>query len=246
MIRPSWKSLLVGAIIAGALTANPTRADAHLLWWRHYGVASWWCGPCVGVACDPCVVWYRPGRPLARVLHWPWHWCHRCCTWCEWCVCDPCCCEEASVVPEGAAPSQSEPQLAPPKKEAGGGDLRPVPAGPEGKSAVPDPGKSSTEARSDRGLLTIRVPAGAKVFINGYETRSQGTHRQYVSTGLAAGNLYPYAITVMVPRAPQTTSQTVAGPQWDTRVETVYLKAGEHLSVDFERAAERVLVARAE
>jgi len=246
MVRLRWKYLLVGAVLVGALATSPTRADAHLLWWRHYGVASWWSGPYVGAACDPYVVWYRPYRPLARVLHWPWHWCGRCSTWCEWCVCEPCCCEGAAVVTQGAASEHGGPHLAPPKKEAGAGEVKPVPAGPEGKSAIPEPPKGSTEAQSDRGLLTIRVPAGAKVFINGSETHSQGTRRQYVSTGLAAGNLYPYAITVMVPRATQASAQTGAGPQWDTRVETVYLKAGEHLSVDFERAAERVLMARAE
>jgi len=141
-------------------------------------------------------------------------------------VCDPCCCEEASVVPEGAAPSQSEPQLAPPKKESGGGDLRPVPRWARRESPPSRPGQEQHGGPFRSRPTDYPVPAGAKVFINGYETRSQGTHRQYVSTGLAAGNLYPYAITVMVPRAPQTTSQTVADPQWDTRVETVYLKAG--------------------
>jgi uncharacterized protein (TIGR03000 family) len=136
--------------------------------------------------------------------------------------------------------------LAPSKNKPGIEGPKPAPVVPEEKSAIPEPAKGTTGARSDRGLLTIQVPAGARVFINDYETRSQGTRRQYVSTGLLAGNLYPYTIRVTAPRLSPTSAQAGTGPQWQTRVETVYLKAGDHLSLDFQRGAERVLVARAE
>jgi len=253
MIRPSWKYLLVGAIMTGSLAADASRADAHLLWWRHYPVASWWCGPVCGAVCDPCVVWYRAWRPVYRMTHWPWHWCSRCCTWCEWCVCDPCCCEEGAAVSQGTAPRQpteKTPTLAPQKSPEGAGKAPTPPdtgnlPGPGGTESQPkpsaaSPNKATLSSPGADGILTLQVPAEAKVFINGHETRSQGTRREYVSAGLVPGKLYPYAVTVMTPRA----SQAGAQPQWDSRVETVYLKAGEDLSLNFNRTTNHALVAR--
>ena len=110
------------------------------------------------------------------------------------------------------------------------------------KPAAPEANKTGVEAALDSGLLTIQVPDGAKVFINGYETRSQGTRRQYASAGLVPGKVYPYAVTVMIPRAsPGAADSTV--PQWDTQVETVFLKAGDRLSLNFDGAMKTVLVA---
>jgi uncharacterized protein (TIGR03000 family) len=52
------------------------------------------------------------------------------------------------------------------------------------------------EARANTGsaILTVSVPADAKVFINGYETKTTGEARQYVSRGLVAGQTYNYEV----------------------------------------------------
>ena len=52
---------------------------------------------------------------------------------------------------------------------------------------------ASTESR-DSALLAIRVPDSAKVFVNGYETKSTGPYRQFVSSGLDAGKSYSYEV----------------------------------------------------
>jgi uncharacterized protein (TIGR03000 family) len=145
-------------------------------------------------------------------------------------------------------PQQGEPTRAPVKPQPGAGDAKP------GTTDLPGPSKAETpakpaeasktglEADADSGLLTIQVSDEAKVFINGHETHSQGTRRQYLSTGLVPGKVYPYAVTVMIPRASEGTGDGAA-PQWDTRVETVYLKAGERLSLNFDRSMSPILVA---
>jgi len=67
-------------------------------------------------------------------------------------------------------------------------------------------------------LLTVEVPAEAKVLINGHATQSTGTVRNYVSYGLNEGNLYPYTVTVLVPRE---------GGEAIRLAKTVYAKAGD-------------------
>jgi uncharacterized protein (TIGR03000 family) len=46
------------------------------------------------------------------------------------------------------------------------------------------------------GMLRVEVPADAKVFVNDKLTTSTGTHRQYVSNGLKAGQNYSYDVRV--------------------------------------------------
>jgi hypothetical protein len=105
----------------------------------------------------------------------------------------------------------------------------------------PAPKELPTEAKS--GLLTIFVSPEAKVFINGQQTRSTASHRQYVSFGLEDGKTYPYTISVLMPTKPQAaTGQSAEGTSerqrqdaragvWMSR--TVYLKAGNRLDVTF-------------
>ena len=50
------------------------------------------------------------------------------------------------------------------------------------------------------GLLTIWVPADAKVTINGLETSSTGSRRSYVSFGLKAGFSYKYDVHAEIVR----------------------------------------------
>lgn len=77
-------------------------------------------------------------------------------------------------------------------------------------------------------LLTVRVPAEAKVLVNGYETRSTGTERRYVSYGLKSGKTYPYTITVLMPRGSEASEGDAV-----RATKTVYAKAGEDLRLAF-------------
>jgi len=87
--------------------------------------------------------------------------------------------------------------------------------------AVP-PARKTMSFRPGAMLLSVQVPAEAKVLINGRPTQSTGTLRQYVSYGLQQGKLYPYEVTVILPRAEA--SQV-------TKV--VYVKAGEDRRLAF-------------
>ncbi len=151
----------------------------------------------------------------------------------------------SSVIPPAppSAPMKAEPTVAP-------GTTPPVapPPSSDKRAAVsrsilepPTPSELPTEANS--GLLTIIVPPEAKVFINGQQTRSTASQRQYVSFGLERGKTYPYTISVLVPTKPQAaTGQSAEGTSAQQRQEafagvwtsrTVYLKAGNRLDVTF-------------
>ncbi len=72
-------------------------------------------------------------------------------------------------------------------------------------------------------MLTVWVPYDAKVTVNGRETRSTGSRRQFISYGLKPGFSYKYVIRAEVVRNGQ--------PQTDTR--EVTLTAGEITAVAF-------------
>jgi uncharacterized protein (TIGR03000 family) len=92
---------------------------------------------------------------------------------------------------------------------------------------VPGPAAPSSStrppARPDSGQLAISVPSDAKVFVNGFETKSTGTHRRYVSYGLRPGFTYKYEIRAEIPREGQPLEE----------VRTVYLTAGATRDVAF-------------
>ncbi len=75
-------------------------------------------------------------------------------------------------------------------------------------------------------MITIWVPADAKVFVNGYETRSTGPQRRYVSRGLQPGYTYRFDIRAQVNRDGQPVEE----------VRTVYLTAGAREGVAFNLA----------
>lgn len=83
-----------------------------------------------------------------------------------------------------AAPTPSIPQVDPPVPSAGG----------------------ATAQQSN--LLTVRVPDGAKVIINGHETSSTGTNRQFVAKGLTAGKTYQYEVRAQIEGEGDDTSET--------------------------------------
>jgi uncharacterized protein (TIGR03000 family) len=60
--------------------------------------------------------------------------------------------------------------------------------------------KTSATSAENSGALTVWVPYDAKVYVNGKETRSTGSRRQYISYGLEPGMSYKYVVKVQVVR----------------------------------------------
>lgn len=89
--------------------------------------------------------------------------------------------------------------------------------------ATPPAPPKTTGISSDGGYLTVSVPSDAKVTINGMETRSTGSQRQFCSLGLEPGRRYPYVVRAQVVRNGQV--------QEDTR--TAILTAGQSASLNF-------------
>lgn len=104
---------------------------------------------------------------------------------------------------------------------------------PEADSA-PAEGGTDVEARvsDDTAILTVAVPAEARVFVNDEATQSEGPVRQYISHGLRAGYSYTYVVRV---------EQMVDGEKI-TDVKEVRLRAGstERLVFDLPEADEKV------
>jgi uncharacterized protein (TIGR03000 family) len=95
-----------------------------------------------------------------------------------------------------------------------------VPPPPPAEPAAPPAAAKPTAdvLRPDAGMLTLLVPEGAKVFVNGYATKSQGAQRQYISYGLKAGMSYNFDIQVLAvidgkPREEKRTVTLTAGQQ---------------------------------
>lgn len=131
--------------------------------------------------------------------------------------------------PAAPAPPLSPPSTAPLAPPAGLTPTNPPltpPAAPSSPFAPPlGTGSfySPTPSAADSGLLTIYVPADAKVTVNGHVTKSTGTKRQYVSYGLQPGMSYKYEIKAEVVRDGQIVDE----------VRTVVLTAGSRNTVAF-------------
>ena len=129
--------------------------------------------------------------------------------------------------PAGTAPGPRQPGT-PPPPPGGMDDLKSPPPPLFMPGEKPGPGVSPPAGATPRAkttslhngtmLLTVEVPAEAKVLINGHATQSTGTVRNYVSYGLKEGNLCPYTVTVLVPRE---------GGEAIQLAKTVYAKAGD-------------------
>ncbi|WP_157731873.1 TIGR03000 domain-containing protein [Thermogutta terrifontis] len=176
------------------------------------------CPPC-DVCVDPCcdvewVLGVRPG-PIRRLLFGPYRWYPVVGGACAVCGVAPCECE-AQVLTMPSTPTPT-PQPAPQPTPGVSPAPQPAPATP-GPAPGVSPGEppmspsainptsysvplaSPTPSRADSGLITVYVPAEAKVIINGMVTKSTGTRREYVSYGLAEGLQYKYTITAQVER----------------------------------------------
>ena len=85
----------------------------------------------------------------------------------------------------------------------------------------------SVYLNSTNAVLTVQVPADAKVFVNGKLTKTPGTVRQYISRNLIAGQHYSYEIRAEWTENGKATSGT----------KKVNLTAGQTADVTFVAAA---------
>lgn len=149
----------------------------------------------------------------------------------------PCC--GAGVAPAyNASPAPGgQPKLAPPRPEPTTptptlppANMPTAPATPTPPTPAPPAAGTSTESfpsRATSGVLTVLVPADAKVTVNGLLTRSTGTRREYISYNLQPGMTYRYTVVAQVVRDGKVLQ--------DTRVVT--LSAGSRDGVAFNFAA---------
>ena len=266
MFRPSWKFLLVGAVVVASLTAVTSSADA---WW---GCRGWGCGyGGYSIGCDPCGYggygWYvgvRPG-PIRRAVFGPyrWYWggyggypyygygCYPyygygCYSDCGWSTVSYGCCGDVVVggVTTQTMPAQPNGKNPTPAEKQPGETTPADPTGIESKkptgTELPGPGfkiepgvpglgpgapgdSSFMPTQANSGQLTVWVPYDAKVIINGLETRSTGSKRQFVSFGLKPGFNYKYEVRARVIRDGVAVEET----------KVVTLTAGERDSVAF-------------
>jgi len=124
------------------------------------------------------------------------------------------CCDPVVVRSAVQEPTPAPPEAAPVEQPA---PETPLPS-PEGS------GGSTSLARPDAALLTIEVPAEARVFINGLETKSTGPVRKYVSYGLKPGKVYKYQIRAVWNDGERPVEQ----------VKVVYVTGGESRPLAFE------------
>jgi len=216
-----FQKFIVGAVIVAALTVSAPQADAF---WGHgccrpvysnYYVPSYVTScytacysPCATSCCDTSCGWYLGVRrgPIRRAAFGPCRWYRDCCY-------DACCtttscytdsgCTEAGCTDCGSGVEQSTPT-----------EAQPMPAPTKVKNGATD--STAIPTRANSGLLTVWVPANAKVFINDHETKTAGTRRRYVSYGLQSGLTYKYVVRAQIVRDGKLVEE----------VQTVYMKAG--------------------
>lgn len=238
MTRSTWKQMILGTMAIGLITLGASQADAGWHgrpWLLGYGIGA-------PFSCyDPCCV-----GPVRRLLSDPCGWCPRCC-W-SVCCCDPCSVPAIDcgvptapvlsptpagpvVAPLGPAPLPTEapkpPKAAEPAKPA----EKPAPAetkkpnnyNPPPPSPEPGTRTMRSPAPDSSVLLTISVPADARVMINGRPTQSTGVQREYVSHDLVPGLTYKYEVCAQVTRNGKTLEKT----------KVVFLTAGTQEGIAF-------------
>lgn len=97
---------------------------------------------------------------------------------------------------------------------------------PVDESAAPAEGSGDSAYRpsSDGIMLTVRVPAGAKIMVNGLETSSTGEVRRYISRGLESGYTYNYEVEAVITRDGKEVTET----------KSARVRAGQSVAMDFD------------
>ena len=179
-----------------------------------------WTGPCCSTLGHHCLGWRSCGLGCGcgyyggwgySGLGWSYYGCGDCCGagWLADCGCNgtvvgtPAAGTPTPAVPGNTPAPPASPPATPPKTESnrtfspGSAPNGPsIPAPSTGGAFVP---QTDLPGRADSGMLTLHVPSQAKVYVNGQETRSIGSQREYVSFGLEKGKTYPYSIKVATP-----------------------------------------------
>ncbi len=232
MFRQSWKCGLVGLVVAIALLASAVPVSAgwghHCCgyggYWGYYSpwYYSGWYSSCGWGGCGGC---YSGCYGSYSSCYSGWG----CGSYCSTCSAVSSCCGDSAVAAPAAQPTLAPAAPAPtPARKPIIEPLTPEPAAPAPGLPGPAPSttmpKTSGPTSADSGVLTIWVPYDAKVTVNGLETHSTGSRRQFISYGLKPGFNYKYVIRATVVRDGQVQEEV---PQ------TVMLTAGKVASVAF-------------
>ena len=235
--------MVVSAVVVAALFLAASPADACWGWGCYQPVSYYtpyyasWCSPCY-TSCYTsycgswCGGWYGYA-PVRRGLcgRYRWAYASGCCLdTCGWdCCCGTyvdSCCNGTTTTTTTQPTTEQQPTVAPrqPIQDPAPADPAPAletpPSTPPSLPALPT---TSIPTRQNSGLLTVWVPAGAKVFVNGKETTTQGSRRRYVSYGLTPGLNYKYEVRAELVRNGRVAEET----------KTVYLTAGAKEGVAF-------------
>lgn len=96
-------------------------------------------------------------------------------------------------------------------------------------SAAVTPSPAGAQATHGQAQLAVDVPEDAEVYVNGSKTRTQGSHRTYVSPGLIPGRSYAYSIRAVVERDGHTQEVT----------KLITFTAGDDVAVEMEFQEDR-------
>ncbi len=92
------------------------------------------------------------------------------------------------------------------------------------------PSRATTSTATNNALLTVDVPAEAKIFVNDRPTTSTGPVRQYISRDLQPGTTYSYKVRAEYMRDDKPVSEE----------KTVQLTAGQITALDFTETRQKV------
>ena len=101
----------------------------------------------------------------------------------------------------------------------------PPPAPADDAGGAPGAGRGVFRTKRATGVLAVRVPADARVFVNGLETSSTGSYRQYASRNLKPGSSYNYEVRAEVVRNGE--------PVTETKTATISAGNSAELAFDF-------------
>lgn len=233
MFRSKTQFFVVALLLTLALTLGVSQSQAC---WRCGG--GGWGGYYDGWY-SPWTTWYAGygygyGYGWGGWGGWRHGWRHGCCGWsspCWGCGCGAvadcgcggavadCGCGGTVTVPSTLQPTPAQPTPAPAQPNTAPA-LPPTPQ-------PPAPG-TSTEyfpTSDTSGLLTVSVPADAKVLVNGRLTQSTGSTREFVTHNLVPGLTYKFTVVAQIVRDGQIVE--------DTKVVTLTAGSREGLAFGF-------------
>lgn len=125
----------------------------------------------------------------------------------------------APMSPPKEAPAESEAPMMPMMP----GEAQPQESKPNGTLPPPNSSTFWLDGESGTALLSVNVPASARVFVNGRPTSSTGALRRYISRGLQPGMSYTYEVRAEATINGETVEET----------QVVQLRAGDTARLEF-------------